>query len=244
MHSWCCLTLRWQVFWPLTILPLLSPNKQYNDITHKIFSYCHCSPLPLPVHIWISSQSKDLSMRHFVDCACLAASSRPHCAISRWFTWTSLSWWRRRRWELGYRGIQIYLVRLSRGISMQKNGKHCHLTQYGWFHPHGCCCWCQCYWNGCHSYHEGGGQWQRTTEHLIFHSFSLKSHLMQNLVKKPKIPSSPLPPLPSPLLCPHHTFLASLILTSKFMQDRCYSNKAWAKLSGLPPRKSAVVRAD
>jgi hypothetical protein len=68
----------------------------------------------------------------------------------------------------------------------------------------------------------------------------LKSHLVQNLVKKPKVPSGPLPPLaplPSPLLCPRRTFLASLILASKFTQDRCYSNKAWAKLSGLPPRE-------
>lgn len=47
----------------------------------------------------------------------------------------------------------------------------------------------------------------------------------------------PLPSLPSPLLCPRRTFLASLILASKFMQDRCYSNRAWAKLSGLPPRE-------
>lgn len=57
---------------------------------------------------------------------------------------------------------------------------------------------------------------------------------------KPKPSSScltPLPPLPSPLLCPRRTFLASLILASKFMQDRCYSNRAWAKLSGLPPRE-------
>ncbi|KAG2059073.1 hypothetical protein M405DRAFT_697431, partial [Rhizopogon salebrosus TDB-379] len=37
--------------------------------------------------------------------------------------------------------------------------------------------------------------------------------------------------------CPRRTFLASLILASKFMQDRCYSNRAWAKLSGLPPRE-------
>ncbi|KAG2148453.1 hypothetical protein BD769DRAFT_1412188 [Suillus cothurnatus] len=57
---------------------------------------------------------------------------------------------------------------------------------------------------------------------------------------KPKQSSgslTPLPPLPSPLLCPRRTFLASLILASKFMQDRCYSNRAWAKLSGLPPRE-------
>jgi len=46
-----------------------------------------------------------------------------------------------------------------------------------------------------------------------------------------------LPPLPSPLLCPRRTFLAALILASKFLQDRCYSNRAWAKLSGLPARE-------
>jgi len=46
-----------------------------------------------------------------------------------------------------------------------------------------------------------------------------------------------LPPLPSPLLCPRRTFLASLILASKFMQDKCYSNRAWAKLAGLPARE-------
>lgn len=52
----------------------------------------------------------------------------------------------------------------------------------------------------------------------------LKSHLVQNLAKKHKIPSGPLPPLaplPSPLLCPRFTFLASLILASKFTQDLC-----------------------
>ncbi|KAG2342600.1 hypothetical protein BDR05DRAFT_885939 [Suillus weaverae] len=46
-----------------------------------------------------------------------------------------------------------------------------------------------------------------------------------------------LPPLPSPLLCPHCTFLASLILASKFMQDHCYLNHAWAKILGLPPQE-------
>ncbi|KZP15175.1 hypothetical protein FIBSPDRAFT_959144 [Athelia psychrophila] len=49
----------------------------------------------------------------------------------------------------------------------------------------------------------------------------LKSHIAQvNLAKKHKTPSGPLapmPPLPSPLLCPRRTFLASLILASKCM---------------------------
>lgn len=59
-------------------------------------------------------------------------------------------------------------------------------------------------------------------------------------LKRRKIPAKPLPPLPalpSPLLCPRRAFLAALILASKFLQDRCYSNRAWAKLSGLPPRE-------
>uniref|UniRef100_A0A8H7XNU6 Uncharacterized protein n=1 Tax=Psilocybe cubensis TaxID=181762 RepID=A0A8H7XNU6_PSICU len=43
--------------------------------------------------------------------------------------------------------------------------------------------------------------------------------------------------LPSPLLCPRRAFLASLILASKFSQEKCYSNRAWARLSGLPPRE-------
>jgi len=43
--------------------------------------------------------------------------------------------------------------------------------------------------------------------------------------------------LPCPLLCPRRAFLASLILASKFTQDKCYSNRAWAKLSGLPPKE-------
>ncbi|KAI0348847.1 hypothetical protein OH77DRAFT_1359329, partial [Trametes cingulata] len=36
---------------------------------------------------------------------------------------------------------------------------------------------------------------------------------------------------------PRRTFLACLILASKFMQDRSYLNRAWAKLAGLPPRE-------
>lgn len=61
--------------------------------------------------------------------------------------------------------------------------------------------------------------------------------IRQTTSKTPSGPLPPLPPLPSPLLCPRRTFLACLILASKFMQDRSYSNKAWAKLAGLPPRE-------
>ena len=62
-------------------------------------------------------------------------------------------------------------------------------------------------------------------------SDSVPSSTLKNKVRAP-----PLPP-PSPLLCPRRVFLASLILASKFLQDRCYSNRAWAKLSGLPLRE-------
>ncbi|KLO05937.1 hypothetical protein SCHPADRAFT_802591, partial [Schizopora paradoxa] len=37
--------------------------------------------------------------------------------------------------------------------------------------------------------------------------------------------------------CPRRAFLAALVLASKFLQDRCYSNRAWAKLAGLAPRE-------
>lgn len=50
-------------------------------------------------------------------------------------------------------------------------------------------------------------------------------------------PSRPIGHLPTPLLCPRRAFLAALILASKFTQDKCYSNRAWAKLSGLPPKE-------
>ncbi|KAK7053475.1 hypothetical protein VNI00_004101 [Paramarasmius palmivorus] len=58
-----------------------------------------------------------------------------------------------------------------------------------------------------------------------------------SILPTPAADLTPLPPLPSPLLCPRRAFLASLILASKFTQDKTYSNRAWAKLSGLPPRE-------
>ncbi|KZS98445.1 hypothetical protein SISNIDRAFT_481183 [Sistotremastrum niveocremeum HHB9708] len=55
--------------------------------------------------------------------------------------------------------------------------------------------------------------------------------------KKPEAPGTPLPPLPSPLLCPRRTFMASLLLATKFVQEKSYSNRAWAKLCGIAPRE-------
>ncbi|KAH9066054.1 hypothetical protein EDB83DRAFT_2179824, partial [Lactarius deliciosus] len=37
--------------------------------------------------------------------------------------------------------------------------------------------------------------------------------------------------------CPRRASLASLILVSRFMQSERYSNRAWAKLAGLPTRE-------
>ena len=45
----------------------------------------------------------------------------------------------------------------------------------------------------------------------------------------------------SHLLCPHRTFLASVILASKFLQDKCYSNCAWAKLSGCKSQSHLMM---
>ncbi|KAJ1034967.1 hypothetical protein NDA18_000573 [Ustilago nuda] len=36
--------------------------------------------------------------------------------------------------------------------------------------------------------------------------------------------------------CPRRMFLASIMVASKFVQDRTYSNRAWAKISGLPAK--------
>ncbi|GJJ06347.1 hypothetical protein Clacol_000538 [Clathrus columnatus] len=53
----------------------------------------------------------------------------------------------------------------------------------------------------------------------------------------PTTPNTPLPPRPSPLLCPRRMFIAALILATKFTQDRVYSNRAWAKICGLDARE-------
>ncbi|ORX80252.1 hypothetical protein K493DRAFT_98407 [Basidiobolus meristosporus CBS 931.73] len=39
----------------------------------------------------------------------------------------------------------------------------------------------------------------------------------------------------NPIFCARRMFLAALIAASKFLQDKNYSNKAWSKITGLPP---------
>ena len=58
--------------------------------------------------------------------------------------------------------------------------------------------------------------------------------IASSLAVQPAISTIASASLPSPLLCPCKMFLASLILALKFSQDKCYSNCAWAKISGLP----------
>ncbi|KAL1711373.1 hypothetical protein EV715DRAFT_215390 [Schizophyllum commune] len=43
--------------------------------------------------------------------------------------------------------------------------------------------------------------------------------------------------LPSPSLCPRRTFLVVLILATRSTLDKCYSNRACTKISGLQPRE-------
>ncbi|KAJ3933442.1 MAG: hypothetical protein NXY57DRAFT_959935 [Lentinula lateritia] len=50
-------------------------------------------------------------------------------------------------------------------------------------------------------------------------------------------PVSPLSLLPSPLLCPRRTFLATVILAMKFLHDGAHSNSEWAHLCRLTPRE-------
>ncbi|KAI0309373.1 hypothetical protein OF83DRAFT_1040572, partial [Amylostereum chailletii] len=37
--------------------------------------------------------------------------------------------------------------------------------------------------------------------------------------------------------CPRRIFLASLILASKFTQDKGHTNRTWARLAGLPAQE-------
>lgn len=44
-----------------------------------------------------------------------------------------------------------------------------------------------------------------------------------------------------PLLCGRRIFLASVMVASKFLQDKTFSNKGWNRMTGLPLRQLACV---
>jgi hypothetical protein len=44
-----------------------------------------------------------------------------------------------------------------------------------------------------------------------------------------------------PILCSRRTFLAAVMISSKFLQDRTFSNRAWSKISGLSVKELGVV---
>ena len=74
----------------------------------------------------------------------------------------------------------------------------------------------------------------------------LKSHLVQNLVKKPKIPSGPLPPLaplPSPLLCPRRTSSPRLYLPQNSLKTDATPTKLGQNYRGYHLARSAAVNA-
>lgn len=62
------------------------------------------------------------------------------------------------------------------------------------------------------------------------------------------IPAILLQPLPAGiyqhLLCGRRIFLAAVMVASKFLQDRNYSNKAWSKITGLPLKELAAVERE
>lgn len=43
------------------------------------------------------------------------------------------------------------------------------------------------------------------------------------------------------ILCARRIFLASVMVSSKFLQDRTFSNRAWSKISGLNVRELSIV---
>lgn len=50
--------------------------------------------------------------------------------------------------------------------------------------------------------------------------------------------------LQNPLLCGRRIFLASVMVASKFLQDKTFSNKAWSRLTGLPLKQLGLVERE
>ncbi|CAG8531434.1 11978_t:CDS:2 [Ambispora gerdemannii] len=90
-----------------------------------------------------------------------------------------------------------------------------------------------------------------TLQTALFYLFRVKSQITSRAFQLPngsREPSSrPMTPTPDspaskrdnndPATCGRRMFLAALIIASKYLQDRNYSNKAWSKISGLPVKE-------
>ncbi|CAG8491225.1 1330_t:CDS:2 [Racocetra fulgida] len=82
-----------------------------------------------------------------------------------------------------------------------------------------------------------------TLQTALFYLFRIK-HKIALLSQRPELPPTPTSEHPpdviqnscqnnDPATCGRRMFLAALIVASKYLQDRNYSNRAWSKISGL-----------
>uniref|UniRef100_A0A1D1YQA2 G1/S-specific cyclin pas1 n=1 Tax=Anthurium amnicola TaxID=1678845 RepID=A0A1D1YQA2_9ARAE len=81
-----------------------------------------------------------------------------------------------------------------------------------------------------------------TLQTALFYLFRIKPQI-SSISRRPEFPSAPSSEYPpdanqsqnnDPATCGRRMFLAALIVASKYLQDRNYSNRAWSKISGLP----------
>lgn len=80
-----------------------------------------------------------------------------------------------------------------------------------------------------------------TLQTALFYLFRIKPHItpISRRADYPLTPTSEYPPDVNqcqnndPATCGRRMFLAALIVASKYLQDRNYSNRAWSKISGL-----------
>ncbi|CAI2181949.1 19438_t:CDS:2 [Funneliformis geosporum] len=81
-----------------------------------------------------------------------------------------------------------------------------------------------------------------TLQTALFYLFRIKPQIssISRRSEYPPTPTSEFPPdinqsqNNDPATCGRRMFLAALIVASKYLQDRNYSNRAWSKISGLP----------
>ncbi|CAG8665437.1 7906_t:CDS:2, partial [Ambispora leptoticha] len=82
-----------------------------------------------------------------------------------------------------------------------------------------------------------------TLQTALFYLYRIKTQITSRAFQLPSN-QTPNPKSPAlkrdnndPATCGRRMFLAALIVASKYLQDRNYSNKAWSKISGLPVKE-------